>query len=258
MPRSFLFRRCGYALGACAMLACSDMRGEPRTHLKTAPPPVATISPSQVIATTPMRDECFGADSTETSAMKCSAGAVSRFGDTLQIRLSGAGVRKRVDHPQDGENSLGFRYAGRIGGSSGGPGFHVVDGYGQEKHWVELINVLTGDSLVIAVRPIISPDGARFVMGDMSGLGTCASPAVIQVWRITGDAPVREFHIESSGCSHNQGWGPSNAQWLSGDSISFLRNTSPRDSTRRRNMDWDTTRVTLVHRAGGWMIEGRP
>jgi len=38
-----------------------------------------------------MHDECFGADSTETSAMKCAAGLVVRFVDTLQIRLAGAG-----------------------------------------------------------------------------------------------------------------------------------------------------------------------
>jgi hypothetical protein len=258
MPSMLLARRSAVLLaGACAVLACGDMRSE-RTLPKVATPPVATKKGIPLAPTTPMRDECFGADSTETSAMKCAAGSVVRFVDTLQIRLAGAGVRKRIDRPQEDGNFRQYRYAGHIGGSSGGPGFHVLDARTHDRAWVELINELTGDSLVVVARPVISPDGARFLVSATGIVETCDVGMVLQIWRITDDAPVREFNVEPFNCGTNEGWGPSSVEWQSRDSISFLRNTVPRDSTRWRNLDWDTTRVTLVHRPEGWVMEPKP
>jgi hypothetical protein len=240
---------------AYVALACGDIRRESRTPPKVATPPVAPKKGVPLTPTTPMRDECFGADSTETSAMKCAAGSVVRFVDTLQIRLAGAGVRKRIDQMHEGGGFRQYRYAGHIGGSSGGPGFHVLDARGHDRAWVELINELTGDSLVVVARPLISPDGARFLVSATGIVETCDVGMVLQIWRITGDAPVREFNVEPFNCGVNEGWGPSRAEWRSRDSISFLRNTVPRDSIRWRSHDWDTTRVTLVHRAEGWTME---
>ena len=253
---SLLARRCGVAIvAAYTVLACGDIRRESRTPPKVVTPPVAAKKGVPLTPTTPMRDECFGADSTETSAMKCAAGSVVRFVDTLQIRLAGAGVRKRIDQASDGVVFRQYRYAGHIGGSSGGPGFHVLDARARDRAWVELINELTGDSLIVVARPLISPDGARILVSATGIVETCDVGMVLQIWRITGDAPVREFNVEPFNCGINEGWGPSNAQWRSRDSVSFLRNTVPRDSTRWRNKDWDTTRVTLVHRAEGWIME---
>jgi hypothetical protein len=259
MPSTLLSRRSAYLIaGACAVLACGDMRSDGRTPPKVVTPPVSARKQVPLTPTTPMRDECFGADSTETSAMRCAAGSVVRFVDTLQIRLAGAGVRKRIDRPQDGGDFRQYRYAGHIGGSSGGPGFHVLDARAHDHRWVELINELTGDSLVVAAHPVISPDGARFLVSATGIIETCDVGMVLQIWRVTDDAPVREFNVEPFNCGTNEGWGPSNVEWRSRDSISFLRNTVPRDSTRWRNLDWDTTRVTLVHRAEGWVMEPRP
>jgi hypothetical protein len=256
MSITVLAHRGGFAIAvAWTVLACGDMRREPRTPPKIVPPPVAAKRGVPLAPTTPMRDECFGADSTETSAMKCAAGSVVRFVDTLQIRLAGAGVRKRIDQMPESGAFRQYRYAGHIGGSSGGPGFHVLDARAHDRAWVELINELTGDSLVVVARPIISPDGARFLVSATGIVETCDVGMVLQIWRITGDAPVREFNVEPFNCGIHEGWGPSGVEWRSRDSISFLRNTVPRDSTRWRAKDWDTTRVTLVHRAEGWVME---
>lgn len=248
-------RRAVTIMAAYAVLACGDIRRESRTPPRIATPPVAAKKGVPLAPTTPMRDECFGVDSTEVSAMKCAAGSVVRFEDTLQIRLAGAGVRKRIDQLREGEAFRRYRYAGHIGGSSGGPGFHVLDAHTHDRAWVELINELTGDSLIVVARPVISPDGARFFVSATGIVETCDVGMVLQIWRITGDAPVREFHVEPFNCGINEGWGPSRVEWRSRDSISFLRNTVPRDSSRWRNRDWDTTRVTLVHRAEGWVME---
>ena len=256
MPNRLLSRERVVAIvAAYAALACSDMRRESRTPPKVAQPPVTPKKGIPLTPTTPMRDECFGADSTESSAMKCAAGSVVRFVDTLQIRLAGAGVKKRIDRTQEEGGFRQYRYAGHIGGSSGGPGFHVLDARAHDRAWVELINELTGDSLVVAARPGISPDGARFLVSATGIVETCQVGMVLQIWRITGDAPVREFNVEPFNCGVNEGWGPSGVQWRSRDSVSFLRNTVPRDSIRWRNHDWDTTRMTLVHRAEGWTME---
>jgi hypothetical protein len=243
---------------AYAVLACGDIRRESKTSPKVAPPPATAKKGIPLTPTTPMRDECFGADSTEASAMKCAAGLVIRFADTLQIRLAGAGVRKRIDRTPEEGGFRQYRYAGHIGGSSGGPAFHVLDARTHDRSWVELISELTGDSLIVVARPVISPDGARFLVSATGIVETCDVGMVLQVWRITGDAPVREFNVEPFNCGINEGWGPSHVQWRSRDSISFLRNTVPRDSTRWRNKDWDTTHVALVHRAEGWVMEPKP
>jgi hypothetical protein len=259
MPNRLLSREHVVTIvAAYAMLACSDMRRESRTPPKVAQPPVTSKKGIPLTPTTPMRDECFGADSTESSAMKCAAGSVVRFVDTLQIRLAGAGVKKRIDRTQEEGGFRQYRYAGHIGGSSGGPGFHVLDARAHDRAWVELINELTGDSLVVAARPVISPDGARFLVSATGIVETCDVGMVLQIWRITGDAPVREFNVEPFNCGVNEGWGPSRVEWRSRDSISFLRNTVPRDSTRWRNKDWDTLRVALVHHAEGWVMEPKP
>jgi hypothetical protein len=238
-------------------VACADWRSEPRTKPPAVTPaPVTTVVNTELVPMPPVRDECFATDSTETAAMKCADGAASRIADTLQILLSSGRVMRRVDRTQDGESMRTYRYAGRIGGSSGAPAFHVLDGRSNDAFWAEMINALTGDSLVVASRPLISPDGARFSV-DMS-LEGCEGTTVLQVWRITGDKPVLEFGVEPFDCTTNRGWGPSAVEWRSRDSISFLRNSFPRDSARRANHERDTTRALLVHRSAEWVLVPKP
>lgn len=256
MSYSFARRSC-LAVAAWSLISCGDLRNGERSQPRVVAPPATPKKLATFTPTTPMRDECFGADSSETSAMQCATGFVDRFGDTLQIRLAGAGVRKRVNTRSD-QQFAAYRYAGRIGGSSGGPMFHVLEGRRPDFTWVELINALSGDSLILAARPLISPDGARFVVDDMGGFETCEAQTVLQVWRITGDSPVRELDLQPFHCANALGWGPSDVQWRSADTISFLRNTVPRDSLRQAKKDWDTVRTMLIHTADGWVLEPKP
>jgi len=126
-----------------------------------------------------------------------------------------------------------------------------------DRSWVELISELTGDSLRNRGAPVISPDGARFLVSATGIVETCDVGMVLQIWRITGEAPVRRVQREPFNCGINEGWGPS--AWCGAretPSRSFAHRT--RDSTRWRSKDWDTTRVALVHRAEGWVMEPKP
>ncbi len=244
---------------ACAV-ACADARVERVRQRQIAPPPAPFSAPEatgSVIPTAPVRDECFGVDTSEASAMTCAAGAASRIADTMQILLSNGRVVRRVDVPSDDENRVVFRYSGRIGGSSGGPAYHVLDISGYESTATELINAQTGDSLIVMQRPRISPDGARIVVDDMTGLSIGEGDVVLQIWRITDDKPVREFNLEPYDYGSGRGWGPSKVEWRSADTITFLRTSVPRDSARRTHTEWDTTRSILVYKPAGWVLDPR-
>jgi hypothetical protein len=241
-----------------AAVACADWRGEPKTKPTVAPAPVPSVTKTVLAPIPPVRDECFPTDTTETAAMQCAQGAASRIADTLQILLATGKVRRRVDRPVQGEMELFYRYAGRIGGSSGGPAYHVLSVHANDSNWMELINALTGDSLAVNGQPIISPDGARFAVQDMSAFDTCEGSSALEVWGIIGDKPVKEFGVKPLTCGTLEGWGPSGLTWRSRDSISFLRNTAPKDSAQRARQETDTTRVLLVHRLAGWELVPKP
>jgi hypothetical protein len=172
------------------------------------------------------------------------------------IGLSGVGAVQRVDHPEDGENYVRFRYTGRMGGGSGTPTFHILDLHFYETGGVELINAATGDSLFVVGTPVLSPDGARFVV-EASSIETCEGVNRLEVWRITGDKPVREWTIEPYDCTRDRGWWSTDLAWRTPDSISFVRNSVPADRPRRKRDELDTTRATLVRRAGSWTLEQR-
>jgi hypothetical protein len=240
------------------LLACGDARRRDRPRAAEPTPPAAAAQAG--VPTEPAVDACFGTDTAEATAevqaIRCGQGAIKRRGDTLVIELAGTGLRTRVDQPSEGESYVSYRYAGRIGGSGGTPAFHVIDAHGYETEWVELVNAATGDSLVVSARPALSPDGARFVV-DALNFDSCEGATTLEVWRITGDVPVREWKTDPYPCNDHRGWGPSNVTWRSPDTISFVQNTIPADSARRANMDWDTSPAVLVRRAGKWQLELR-
>jgi hypothetical protein len=199
----------------------------------------------------------FCSDTSETAALRCSKGAATRRGDTLLIGLSGVGAVHRADNLDGGEMYMRFQYFGRLGGGSGTPAFHVIDFAGYESGAVELINAATGDSLMLPGYPILSPDASRFVATAWN-LETCEGVNQIDVWRITGDEPVREWTIEPYDCTRSDGWWPTDVAWRSADTIFFLRHTLPADSARRAHGESDTTRAMLIHRATGWALEAKP
>jgi hypothetical protein len=241
---------------ALAVGACADTRPVARTP-KVAATPRPASAPTVVPAGGPVEVvEAACGDSLESGALRCAEGAAVRRGDTLAIMLADGRVIQRLDNRVEGDGFVSFTYAGRLGGSSGTPVFHMLDVAGPESWAVELINARTGDSVVLHDRPLLSPDGARFALSRMD-LETCEGGSVLDVWRITGDVPVREFTMEPYDCTRDRGWGASDLEWIARDTLGFLRNAVPRSAARRARAEYDTSRARLVRGSSGWVLDQR-
>jgi hypothetical protein len=234
--------------------ACADTRSASRSSRREAPRPAltATVIPAGGPVET-VEPAC--GDSLESGALRCADGAVVRRGDSLAILLADGRSVSRVDNRLMGDAFVSFIYAGRLGGSSGTPAFHMIDITGPETWAVELINARTGDSVVIADRPLLSPDGARFALAAMD-LETCEGGNLLEVWRITGDVPVREYTLEPYDCTRNRGWGASDLEWIARDTLGLLRNTHWK-SASHAGAEYDTTSARLVRGASGWVLDRR-
>ncbi|HEY2066554.1 MAG TPA: hypothetical protein VGG84_11390 [Gemmatimonadaceae bacterium] len=233
---------------ATLAIACSDMRRESQHTI----PPVTAESLPSMLSSSAVAPFC--SDTGETAAMRCGEGAVMRHGDTLVIALSGIGAVKRVNDTADGERYVRYQYAGRMGGGSGTPAYHILDVGHYESAGVELVNAASGDSVFIGGAPILSPDGSRFATTSENA-ESCEATNQLDIWRITGDKPAREFELPPFDCTRAHSWWPSEITWRGQDTITFLRNSLPADSTRRAHGESDTTRAVLVHRATGWSLD---
>jgi hypothetical protein len=237
------------ALAAASIVACKQQERGPT--LKERMAAQAAITPPAPVAYEPVIAFCT--DTSEALAMRCAAGVTSRSGDTVIIRLSNVGAAKRVDDPTEGSAYRRYYYAGRFGGDNGTPAFHILDVRNLAGGAIELINAATGDSLVVHGVPLLSPDGSRFAAVEEPD--ACELPTQLEVWRVSGDKPVREYSLDSFDCMTNTGWGPSEAAWRSRDTLTLLRNFLPADSLRRQNGERDTARALLVRRAGAWALD---
>jgi hypothetical protein len=237
------------AVGAVIVLACTDTPRGPSLKERMAaqaaavPPAPVAFQPAVAICT----------DTAEGPAMRCAQGVAMRSGDTIILRLSTVGAAKRVDTPQEGDAYRRYYYAGRFGGDNGTPAFHILDVRNYDGGAIELINAATGDSLLIRGVPILSPDGARFTAVEEPN--ACELASQLEIWRVTGDQPVRELTLRPFDCEANTGWGPSNVRWRARDTIAFVRNRLPTDSLRRANGERDTTSAVLVRSAGTWVLD---
>ena len=155
--------------------------------------------------------------------------------------------------PAVGLPGLTSHYSGRFGGDNGTPAFHILDVRTYEGGAIELINAATGDSLLLRGVPLLSPDGARFA--TVQEPDACELASELEIWRVTGDKPVREFNLRPFDCDTGGGWGPSDVAWRSRDTITLVRNRLPADSARRANGEHDTTRALLVRAAGTWVMD---
>ena len=77
----------------------------------------------------------------------------------------------------------------------------------------------------------------------------------LEIWRVTGDQPARELSLQPFDCNASTGWGPSNVQWRTRDTIALVRNRLPADSLRRANGERDTSPALLVRSAGTWVLD---
>jgi hypothetical protein len=234
---------------AILAVACHDA---PRTAtLKERMAAQAALNPPTPVAYQAAVAICT--DTAEAAAMHCAEGVASRSGDTVILRLTNVGAAKRVDNPVEGDAYRRYYYAGRFGGDNGTPAFHILDVRNYEGGAIELINAATGDSLLIRGVPLLSPDGARFAAVEEPD--ACELASQLEIWRVTGDKPVREYSIQPFDCNTNVGWGPSSVSWRASDTISLVRSRLPADSLRRANGERDGTRALLVRSAGTWTLD---
>jgi hypothetical protein len=205
-----------------------------------SPPPVTPL-----LALAP-----FCSDTSETVALRCAEGRVSRRGDSLVFTTSRT---SRVNNLADGEAFQSFRYYGRLR-TSGPAALHVIDVQGYESGVVELISDITGEWLIVPGYPVISPERTRFAAAAAS-YETCEGTVQLDVWRVTDGLPVREFTIAPFDCTWDTGWWPGELVWRSPDTLSFPRISLPADTTRRQRRQLDTAPAILVRRAGAWSLD---
>jgi hypothetical protein len=237
------------AIVAVAAIACADAPRGP--SLKERMAAQAAAVPPAPVAFQPVVAICT--DTAEAAAMRCAEGVATRSGDTIILRLSNVGAAKRVDNPGEGGSYRRYYYAGRFGGDNGTPAFHILDVRNYDGGAIELINAATGDSLLLRGVPVLSPDGARFVAVEEPD--ACELASQLEIWRVTGDQPVRELSLQPFDCNANTGWGPSDVQWRARDTVALVRNRLPADSARRANGERDTSGALLVRSAGTWMLD---
>lgn len=239
------------AAAAILAMACADARRGPSLKERMAAQAADLPATGTAVAVEPVAAFCT--DTAEAAAMRCADGVATRSGDTIILRLTNVGAAKRVDDSREGPAYRRYYYAGRFGGDNGTPAFHILDVRTGTGGAIELINAATGDSLLLHGVPILSPDGARFAAVEAPD--ACELASQLDVWRVTGDTPVREFAMQPFDCATGAGWGPSDVAWRSADTISLVRNRLPADSARRAAGEHDATRALLVRDAGRWVLD---
>lgn len=237
------------AIVAVLVVACADAPRGPSLKERMAAQ-AAAVAPAPVDYE-PAAALCT--DTAEAAAMRCADGVAMRAGDTIILRLSTVGAAKRVDNPVEGDGYRRYYYAGRFGGDNGTPAFHILDVRNYGGGAIELINAATGDSLLLRGVPILSPDGAHFAAVEEPD--ACELASQLEIWRVTGDQPVRELRLQPFDCDASTGWGPSEVKWRTRDTIALVRSRLPSDSTRRANGEREGSPALLVRSAGAWVLD---
>ena len=75
----------------------------------------------------------------------------------------------------------------------------------------------TGDSTIVFGKPVASPDGTGFVVTSMAGAGAGYDASVIEVWRMIGRKPEREFSFDTE----NSSWEAADPVWRDSVTIDF-------------------------------------
>lgn len=197
----------------------------------------------------------FCQDTSEIRAFACAGHSPPRrHGDTLVVRVVGGRPLVRSNVAEDGEQHGEYRYVGLMRGGDGDEAYHVLDFHGYESGAVELINTRSGDSLVVASIPLLAPDRRRFaIVAESHEIGEGVT--VLEVWRLSGPRPAREFTIRPFDCSPDRGWWPGNEVWRSKDTLAFWRFFLPREKNGTPGAVPDSQPALLVRQAIGWSLD---
>lgn len=210
-PASFKALGCAFLFTA----ACSTENSHPPVPAPSPAPDTMAVVP-QMEDEIKEIDEMAVADSIERAALLTTEGRVSRSGAELRIQLLGGGAVVFTDDTIPGDGSFGLpRYAGYLKTIRS----HVVHRlpYEGSGSWL-IVDDSTGDSTVVFGMPVVSPDSTRFAVTS-AGWEADYDPTLIEVWRMVGRKPEKEFSLEP------EAWQPSNPMWRASDTVAFIRNT---------------------------------
>ena len=156
-------------------------------------------------------------DSTERLALRTADGKVSRAGTALRIQLLDGRTAVFEDDTTPGMKFAVPRYAGYLK-TIHSHSIHILQYEGSGAYLV--VDDSTGDSTIVFGEPVASPDGKRFALTSMAGAGAGYDASMIEVWRMVGRKPEKEFSYET----RDGPWEASNAVWRDSVTIDFLKN----------------------------------
>lgn len=154
-------------------------------------------------------------DTAEKTALLTSEGKASRLSGELHIQLLNQARLTFKD--ETSPHFLLPRYAGYLKTIHS----HVVHGVPIEgSGYYLIVDDSTGDSTVVYSLPVPSPDGKRFVVMSMVDAGAGYDPGLIEVWRMVGRKPEKEFFF----ATEDQPWQPSDPVWRDSITVDFMKN----------------------------------
>jgi hypothetical protein len=181
---------------------------------RTAEAAVASSTPAEIA---PPNDWRAYYDSTERVALRTAGGRVSRAGSELRIQLLDGRTDVFKDDTTPGLKFNVPRYAGYLK-TIRSHSIHIIQYEGSGAYLV--VDDSTGDSTIVFGAPVASPDGKRFVLTSMAGAGAGYDASMIEVWRMVGRKPEKEFHYDT----RDGPWEASDAVWRDSVTIDFLKN----------------------------------
>src|SRR3954464_12335637 len=205
------------------------------SNMKTPTAGTALVSDT----TRPLEPKYF-LDTGETTALRSSGGNASRIRGELRIQLlNGAVLTFRDDTVA---HFLLPRYAGYLKALHS----HVIHGVPMEgSGYYMILDDSTGDSTIVYDLPVPSPDGKRFVVMSMVDAGAAYDPGLIEVWRMVGRKPEKEFSFDTESLP----WQPSDPVWRDSITVEFMKNVFVDFSKPYRR-----TPGLLIHSGSGWIF----
>jgi hypothetical protein len=156
-------------------------------------------------------------DTAELAAARA-VGKASREGSELRIKLLNGKTATFLDDTTAGLKFALPRYDGYLR-SIHSHVVHILQYEGSGAYLV--VDDSTGDSTIVFGKPVASPDGTRFVLTSMAGAGAGYDASMIEVWRMVGRKPEKEFSYDTE----HSPWEASDAVWRDSLTIDFDKNT---------------------------------
>jgi hypothetical protein len=183
-------------------------------------------------------------DTAELAAARAD-GKASRAGSELRIKLLNGKTATFLDDTTAGLKTSLPRYAGYLK-SIHSHVIHILQYEGSGAYLV--VDDSTGDSTIVFGKPVASPDGKRFVLTSMAGAGAGYDASMIEVWRMVGRKPEKEFSYDTE----QSPWEASDAVWRDSTTIDFDKNTFVSFDKPDRKAPGRLTRTGTI-----WVISDR-